>query len=84
MKELTKTLGQSKWRSYSRGFSISSSMKSIDLIQKDELEVLSNQIAFIFLGLLATMEHHSHEERDRRVSFRSVSVSGCTDMATKI
>ena len=84
MEELAKTQSGSEWGRDSGDFSVSSSMKSIDSIEEDKLEALSNQMAVTFLGLLAAMEHHSHEERDRRVSFRSFAVSSYTDMVVSI
>lgn len=69
-KELMRTQSGSEWGRDSGEFSISSSMKSIDSMDEDKLEVLSNQMATTFLGLLAGMEHDSHKDQDRRVSFR--------------
>jgi hypothetical protein len=84
MEEVAQTQSGSKWGRDSGELSISSSMKSIDSIGEDKLEKLSNQMAVTFLGLLAAMEHHSHEERDRRVSFRSFAISSCTDIVVSI
>ena len=74
MEELEQTQSGSEWGRDSGDFSISSSLRSIDSMEEDKLELLSNQMAVTFLGLLAAMEHHSHEERGRRVSFRSFAI----------
>jgi len=74
VEEVAQTQSGSEWGRDSGEFSISSSLKSIDSIEEDKLEVLSNQMAVTFLGLLAAMEHHSQEERDRRVSFTSFAI----------
>lgn len=65
-----------EWERRSGEFSISSSMKSMDM---DKLEVLSNQMATTFLGLLAGMEHDSHKKQDRKVSFRYFVIVSRTD-----
>ena len=84
MEEVAQTQSGSEWGRDSGELSISSSMKSIDSIGEDKLGKLSNQMAVTFLGLLAAVEHHSHEERDRRVSFRSFAISSCTDIVVSI
>jgi hypothetical protein len=43
---------------------------SIDSIEEDKLEALSNQMAVTFLLLLAGIEDRCHGWRDRKVSFR--------------
>ena len=74
MEEVSQTQSGSELGRDSGEFSIASSRKSIDSIEEDNVEVLSNQMAVTFLGLLAAMDHHSHEERGRRVSFRSFAI----------
>jgi hypothetical protein len=71
MEDVAQTQSGSEWGRDSGDFSISS---SIDSIEEDKLEVLSNQMAVTFLGLLAAMEHLSHEKRERRVSFGSFAI----------
>jgi hypothetical protein len=71
MEDVAQTQSGSEWGRDSGDFSISS---SIDSIEEDKLEVLSNQMAVTFLGLLAAMEHLSHEKRERRVSLGSFAI----------
>jgi hypothetical protein len=67
MEDVAQIQSGSEWGLGSGEFSI----PSVDSIEEDKLEVLSNQMAVTFLGLLAAMEHFNHKERERRVSFRS-------------
>lgn len=46
------------------------SVKSLDSIEEDKLEIVSNQMGVTFLELLAAMEYQCHGARDRRIEFR--------------
>ena len=52
-------------------------------MEGDKLELLPNQMALMFFGLLAAMEHHSHEEWDRRVPFPSFTISSWADIVVE-
>ena len=58
---------------------MSSGGKSVDSIEEDKLEALSNQMAVTFLSLLAGVENRCHEERDRRVVFRCFACLSSTN-----
>lgn len=84
IEEVAQPQSGSEWRRDSGEFSISSSMRTIDSMEEDKLEVLSNQMVVTLLGLLAAMEHHTHEGQNRRVWFRSFAISSWTDIIVLI
>jgi hypothetical protein len=51
------------------------SAKSIDSIEEDKLEIISNQMVVTFLELLAAMEDQCRGDADRRVEFRCFALS---------
>ena len=48
---------------------------SLDPVEEDKLEVISNQTVVTFLEFLAVMEDQCHGDRRRRVEFRCFAIS---------
>jgi len=66
----------SEWDSISGHMSTGGrSAKSIDSIEEDKLEIISNQMVVTFLELLAAMEDQGRGDADRRVEFRCFALS---------